>query len=191
MHQLRPALVMMALMTVLTGVVYPVVVTGVAQLLFPARANGSLITRDGTVVGSSLIGQQFTAPRYFWGRLSATTRFAYDAAASSGSNYGPLSGDMLQAVQARIDALRVADPGNTAPVPVDLVTSSGSGLDPQISPAGAAFQVARVAKARGLDAATVAALVASHTEARQLGCLGEPRVDVLALNLALDAAPVR
>jgi K+-transporting ATPase ATPase C chain len=191
MNQLRPSLVMLALMTVLTGVVYPVAVTGVAQLLFPARANGSLIVRDGTLTGSTLIGQQFTDAKYFWGRLSATGPFPYNAAASSGSNYGPLNDAMFVAVQGRIDALRAADPSQTAPVPVDLVTSSGSGLDPDLSPAGASYQIDRVAQMRGVDRAEVAALVAVHTQGRQLGFLGEPRVNVLALNLALDALPAR
>lgn len=191
MNQLRPSLVMLALMTVLTGLVYPVAVTGVAQLVFPAKANGSLITRGDTLAGSTLIGQQFSDPKYFWGRLSATGPFPYNAAASSGSNYGPLNESMLEAVQGRIDALRAADPSQTGPVPVDLVTSSGSGLDSDVSPAGAAYQIDRVAKARGLDPAQVATLVATHTQGRQLGVLGEPRVNVLALNLALDALPAR
>jgi K+-transporting ATPase ATPase C chain len=186
MNQLRPSLVMLALMTVLTGLVYPVAVTGVAQLIFPSQANGSLVERNGTLVGSALIGQQFTGAKYFWGRLSATGPFPYNAAASSGSNLGPLNDAMLAAVQGRIDALRGA-----GPVPVDLVTSSASGLDPELSPAGAAYQVDRVATARGLDRAEVAALVAAHTTGRQLGFLGEPRVNVLALNLALDALSAR
>ncbi len=191
MNQLRPAAVMLVLMTALTGLAYPLLVTGVAQVAFPAQANGSLVERDGKVVGSALIGQQFSDPGYFWGRLSATGPFPYNSAASSGSNYGPLNDAMLEAVQGRIDALRAADPGNTAAVPVDLVTSSASGLDPHVTPAAAAYQVARVAKARGLDAARVAAIVAEHTEGRQLGFLGEPRVNVLSMNLALDAAAPR
>lgn len=191
MNQLRPAVVMLVLMSVLTGIAYPLLVTGVAQVIFPSKANGSLIERDGKVVGSSLIGQSFSDPKYFWGRLSGTGPFPFNSAASSGSNYGPLNEALLTAVQGRVDALRAADPGNTAPVPVDLVTASGSGLDPDISPAAAAFQVARVAKARGLQPSAVASLVGDHTRGRQLGFLGEPSVNVLALNLALDALPAR
>lgn len=191
MSQLRPAVVMLVLMSLLTGIAYPLLVTVVAQIVFPWQANGSLIERDGRVVGSALIGQSFADPRHFWGRPSATDRFPFNAAASSGSNRGPLSEALLAGVQGRIDALRAADPDNTAPVPVDLVTTSGSGLDPHISPAAAAFQVGRVAAARGLERSVVAALVAEHTRGRQLGFLGEPRVDVLALNLALDGLPAR
>jgi K+-transporting ATPase ATPase C chain len=186
MKQLRPACAMLVLMTVLTGVAYPLVVTGIAQVLFPAEANGSLLVRDGTLVGSALIGQPFDDPKYFWSRLSATAPSAYNAGSSSGSNYGPLNDALADAVRARIDALRVADPGNTRPIPVDLVTSAGSGLDPHISPAAARWQVARVARVRGVPAATVEALVARHTTGRQLGILGEPAVNVLTLNLALD-----
>ena len=188
--QLRPAIVLLALLTVITGVVYPLVVTLVAQVAFPRQANGSLVVRsDRTddIVGSALIGQPFDDPKYFWGRLSATTPFAYNAAASSGSNLGPLNPALTDAVKARVDALRAADPGNQSPIPVDLVTASGSGLDPDISPAAAAWQVGRVARARGLDPATVQTLVARYTEGRQWGFLGEARVNVLALNLALDA----
>ena len=188
--QLRPAIVLLALLTVITGVVYPLVVTVVAQVAFPRQANGSLVVRsDRTddIVGSALIGQPFDDPKYFWGRLSATAPFAYNAAASSGSNLGPLNPALTDAVKARVDALRAADPGNQSPIPVDLVTASGSGLDPDISPAAAAWQVGRVARARGLDPATVQALVARYTEGRQWGFLGEARVNVLAVNLALDA----
>ena len=189
--QLRPAIVLLALLTVITGVVYPLVVTVVAQVAFPTQANGSLIVRGDGVVGSALIGQPFDDPKYFWGRLSATAPFAYNAAASSGSNLGPLNPALTDAVKARVDALRAADPGNESPIPVDLVTASGSGLDPHVSPAAARWQVPRVARARGLDPATVQALVEQHTEGRQWGFFGEARVNVLALNLALDAMPSR
>jgi K+-transporting ATPase ATPase C chain len=183
---LRAALVSLILFTAITGIVYPVLVTGIAQLLFPAQANGTLIERDGVVVGSALIGQPFDDPKYFWGRRSATAPFPYNAAASTGSNQGPLNPALVQAVQDRVDALRAADPGNTAPVPVDLVTASGSGLDPHISPAAALYQAGRVARVRGLAPEAVRRLVEQHIEGRQLGFLGEPRVNVLALNLALD-----
>jgi K+-transporting ATPase ATPase C chain len=191
--QLRPALVALGIFTVLTGLVYPLVVTALAQVLFPWQANGGLIMQKGQPVGSALIGQPFDDPTYFWGRLSATSPASYTAfnaekqTGSSGSNYGPLHPALLEAVQARITALREADPGNTAPPPVDLVTASGSGLDPHISPAAAAYQTGRVARARGLSESTVRQLVAQHTEGRTFGVLGEPRVNVLALNLALDA----
>jgi len=185
-NQLRPALVLLALLTLLTGILYPLTVTGLAQLIFPRQANGSLIVSGGKALGSSLIGQPFDDPKYFWGRLSATSPYPYNASASSGSNLGPTNPALLAAVQARLAALKAADPGNTAPVPVDLVTASGSGLDPDISVAAALYQVARVARVRGLSQAAVTALVNQYTTGRQLGFLGEPRVDVLELNLALD-----
>ena len=198
MKQFRPALVALVALTIITGVIYPLLVTGIAQVVFPFQANGSIITgADGQPVGSALIGQQFDDPQYFWGRLSATGPVPYTAfnadklTGSSGSNYGPLNPALTDAVQARIDALKAADPTNTLAIPVDLVTASGSGLDPQISPAAAEYQVSRVAHARGLDVARVRELVAQHTEGRTLGILGEPRVNVLELNLALDAAAVK
>jgi K+-transporting ATPase ATPase C chain len=185
-QHLRPALMTLLLLTILTGVVYPLVVTGIAQVVFPFQANGSLIVKGGKPVGSALIGQPFDDPRYFWGRPSATTPFGYNAGSSSGSNLSPTNPDLIKAVQGRVDALHAADPGNSAPVPVDLVTTSGSGLDPHISPAAALYQVSRVARERKLDAAKVRELVEQHTEGRFLGMMGEPRVNVLALNLALD-----
>jgi K+-transporting ATPase ATPase C chain len=186
-RQLKPALLSLLLFTLLTGVAYPLAVTGIAQLVFPAQANGSLLVRDGTIVGSALIGQPFDDPKYFWSRPSATGPAGYNGAASSGSNLGPLNDDLTTAIAGRIAALRAADPGNTAPVPIDLVTSSASGLDPHISPAAARYQAARVARARGLAESAVLTLVAEHTRPRQLGILGEPVVAVLPLNLALDA----
>ena len=183
---LRPALTSLLLFTLVTGVAYPLLVTCLAQLVFPSQANGSLIVRDGTVVGSALIGQPFDAPRYFWGRPSATGPSAYNAAASAGSNLSPTNPALVSAVQERVDALRAANPGNRGPVPVDLVTASASGLDPHISPAAALYQVERVARERKLPADAVRALVERHVEGRFLGLLGEPRVNVLALNLALD-----
>jgi K+-transporting ATPase ATPase C chain len=187
-NELRPALTMIVIMTALTGAVYPLLVTGVAQTVMPQQANGSLIERDGKPIASELIGQPFSDPKHFWGRPSATSPYPYNASASSGSNQGPLNPALTEAVEGRIKALREADPGNKAEVPVDLVTASASGLDPHISPAAAEYQVARVARVRGLDPAKVRALVAEATEGRQLGFLGEPRVHVLKLNLALDAA---
>jgi K+-transporting ATPase ATPase C chain len=186
-EQLRPTLLALLVITLITGGLYPAVVTVLAQWLFPWQANGSLLERDGKAVGSALIGQNFTDPRYFWGRPSATTPAPYNAGSSSGSNLGPTNPALLDEVKARIAALREADPSNTAPIPVDLVTSSGSGLDPHISPAAADYQVNRVAKARGLDPAKVQDLVRKHLEHRQWGILGEPRVNVLQLNLALDS----
>jgi K+-transporting ATPase ATPase C chain len=192
--ELRPALLVFALLTLLTGLAYPLVVTGIAQVALPAQANGSLVTSaDGALVGSALIGQNFTGPAYFWGRPSATAGAPYtpfDAAAltgSGGSNLGPRSSDLRAAVEARIAALQASDPGNAALIPVDLVTASGSGLDPHISAAAARYQAARVARARGLEEAAVAALIERHTEARWLGIFGELRVNVLALNRELDA----
>jgi potassium-transporting ATPase KdpC subunit len=184
--QLRPAFMMLILLTILTGVVYPLGFTGLAQLVFTARANGSLIVDGGRAVGSTLIGQPFDDPRYFWGRLSATAPFPGNAAASSGSNQGPLSDALLDAVKARRDALRAADPTNSVPIPVDLVTASASGLDPHISPAAARYQAPRVARLRSMRLGDVGALVDRYTEGRQLGFLGEARVNVLALNRALD-----
>jgi K+-transporting ATPase ATPase C chain len=187
---LRPAAVLLLLLTLLTGLFYPLAVTGLAQVIFPVQANGSLIRRgaDGRFLGSTRIGQPFTDPKYFWGRPSATTPFPYNAAASAGSNLGPSNPALVDAVQARVTALRAADPGNSLPVPVDLVTASGSGLDPDISVAAALYQAPRVARVRGLDVEVIRQLVAKHTEGRQLGPLraGEPRVNVLKLNLALD-----
>ncbi|MBL0143930.1 MAG: potassium-transporting ATPase subunit KdpC [Betaproteobacteria bacterium] len=185
---IRPALVLFAVLAALTGVVYPLVVTGIGQVAFPDQAAGSLIVRDGQAVGSALIGQSFSDPTHFWGRPSATGPMPYNASNSSGSNQGPLSPALADAVKIRIESLRAADPGNTAPVPVDLVTASGSGLDPHISVAGARFQAARIALARSLPPAQVQQLIGTHTEGRMFGFLGEPRVNVLQLNLALDAA---
>jgi K+-transporting ATPase ATPase C chain len=184
--QLKRAIVCFLVLTLITGVLYPLAVTAVAQILFPRQANGSLLIAGGQVAGSTLIGQPFDQPRYFWGRLSATSPFPYNAAASGGSNLGPTNGALLDEAQARIQALRAADPGNTTRIPVDLVTSSASGLDPHISPAAAEYQVPRVARARGIPEATVRQLVARFTQGRQLGLLGEPRVNVLELNRALD-----
>jgi K+-transporting ATPase ATPase C chain len=183
---LRPALTLFVLLTIVTGFLYPLLVTGLARALFPEQAAGSIVTVDGKRVGSSLIGQSFSDPKHFWGRPSATSPMAYNGANSSGSNQGPTNPALVDAVKGRIDALRQADPQNKAPIPVDLVTASGSGLDPEISVAAARWQVARVARARDLAPAEVDAAVARHTVDRLFGLLGEPRVNVLALNLDLD-----
>lgn len=185
-EHLRPALVSLALLSILTGVAYPLAVTGVAKALFSSQAEGSLIRSDGKIVGSKLIGQPFSDPKHFWSRASGTSPYPYNAASSSGTNQGPTNPALVEAVTGRIKALKDVDPDNSLAIPVDLVTASGSGLDPHISPAAAEYQVSRVAKARGLDAAKVRELVAKHTEGRQLGILGEPRVNVLELNLELD-----
>jgi K+-transporting ATPase ATPase C chain len=183
---IRNSLMSLLLFTILTGIIYPLAVTGIAQVVFPRQANGSIIVKNGKAVGAELIGQQFDDPKYFWGRLSATSPYPYNGGSSSGSNLGPNNPDLMKAVQARIDSLRSADPANTAKIPVDLVTASGSGLDPHISPAAAEYQIHRVAKARGLDDAGVRDIVARNTEGRWLGVIGEPVVNVLELNLALD-----
>jgi potassium-transporting ATPase KdpC subunit len=183
-EQIRPAITLLALFTIITGAVYPLTVTGLAQILFPHQANGSLIVADGKTYGSELIGQQFDDPKYFWGRPSAV---GYNADASSGSNYGPMNPALAEVTQARIDAFKAADPDNTLPIPVDLVTASASGLDPHISVASALYQIHRVASARGWSEAEVVALVEKHTEGRQLGFLGEPRVNVLKLNMELNS----
>jgi len=184
----RPALVLFVVLSLVTGIAYPYAITGIAALVFPREAAGSLVERDGKVVGSLLIGQSFSGPKYFWSRPSATSPMADNAVASSGSNLGPTNPALIDAVKGRVTALRAADPGNNAPVPVDLVTASASGLDPEISRAGAEYQAARVARVRGLPVERVRALVAEQSRGQWLGFLGEPRVNVLALNLALDAA---
>ncbi len=183
---IRITFISLLLFTILTGFVYPLAVTGIAQAIFPYQANGSILIHNGKPVGSALIGQQFEDPKYFWGRLSATTPYPYNGGSSSGSNLGPNNPDLMKAVQGRIKALQDADPGNSAKIPVDLVTASGSGLDPHISPAAAEYQVRRVAKARGIDEEKVSILLSRYTEGRQFGFLGETRVNVLKLNLALD-----
>lgn len=188
---IRQSIVMLLLMTVLLGIAYPLITTGAAQVLFPHQANGSLIEKNGKSVGSELIGQYFDNPGYFWGRPSATSPQPDNGTGSAGSNQGPTNPALHDAIQQRIDALKKADPGNTAPVPVDLVTASGSGLDPEISPAAAQYQAVRVARVRHLRVEQVQALVAKFTEGRQLGVLGEPRVNVLRLNLALDGLQAR
>jgi len=184
---IRPAVVLFLIMTVITGIAYPLVVTAIARVVFPDQAGGSLILKDGKAVGSRLIGQNFSDPKYFWSRPSATSPQPYNGVASTGSNLGPLNPALTDGIKKNIDALHAADPTNQAPVPVDLVTASGSGLDPEISVAGANYQAARVARIRGLSAQTVQGLIQSHTQGRWLGVLGEPRVNVLELNLALDA----
>jgi K+-transporting ATPase ATPase C chain len=183
---LRPALSLFVLLTLITGVVYPLAVSGIAKVAFPEAANGSLIVKDGKTVGSRLIGQNFTTPNYFWGRPSATAPMPYNAAASGGSNLGPLNPALSEAVKGRVAILKAADPGNRLPIPADLITASASGLDPHISPAAAQYQIERVARARSIDPGKVKALVAQYTEARQWSIFGDPRVNVLELNLALD-----
>ena len=185
---LRPAIVLFAVLSVVTGVAYPLVVTGIAKAVFPAQAAGSLVVLDGTTVGSKLIGQNFSDPKHFWGRPSATAPQPYNGVASGGSNQGPLNPALADAVKARVEALRAADPDNTAPVPVDLVTASASGLDPDISLAAAQYQAARVARVRGMPLSEVQSLIDRNTQKPLLGFLGESRVNVLALNIALDAA---
>ncbi len=186
-RELKPAILLLVILSVITGLLYPALVTGIAKLVFPRQANGSLIEQDGKAIGSELIGQPFADPKHFWSRASGTSPYPYNASSSSGTNLGPTNPALTDAVTARMKALKDADPDNKLPVPADLVTASASGLDPHISPAAAEYQVARVAKARNLDPAKVRELVVRHTEARQLGFLGEPRVNVLELNLALNA----
>ena len=186
MKIIRPAIVSLFVFTIITGILYPLAVTGIAQLIFPGQANGSIIVKNGKPVGSSLIGQPFDDPKYFWGRLSATSPFPYNSASSSGSNLAQTNPALVKQAKERISALREADPQATASVPADLATASGSGLDPHISPAAAEYQIKRVAKARGMDEAKVRTLVTNYTEGRQLGIFGEPRVNVLKLNLAID-----
>ncbi len=186
LKHLRPALLMLLFLSLITGVLYPLVITGISQAVFPSKANGSIIEKNGQPVGSSLIGQQFTSAKYFWGRLSATGPFPYNASNSSGSNYGPLNPALLKAATDRIDQLHSADPTNHKPVPVDLVTASGSGLDPHISIAAAFYQVPRVARERSIPEDKLRALIDQYTDPRDLGFLGEPGVNVLRLNLALD-----
>jgi K+-transporting ATPase ATPase C chain len=187
LREVRPAILVFVILSIVTGAIYPLIVTGIAQLAFPTQANGSLIERNGKIVGSALIGQPFSDPKYFWSRPSATAAFPYDPSSSSGSNQGPLNPALTEAVKARIGALHAADPTQTKPIPIDLVTASGSGLDPHISPAAAAYQISRIARVRGLPEDRVRDLVARHTEGRQWTIFGEPRVNVLKLNLALDS----
>jgi K+-transporting ATPase ATPase C chain len=183
---IRNALMSLLLFTILTGLIYPLAVAGLAQAIFPSQANGSIITKNGKQVGSSLLGQQFEEPKYFWGRLSATGPYPYNGGSSSGSNLGQNNPALMTAVQSRIQGLRAVDPGNEVKIPVDLVTASGSGLDPHISQAAAEYQINRVAKTRGLDQTSVRTLIAKHTQGRWLSLFGEPVVNVLELNLALD-----
>ncbi len=183
----RPAIVLFLVLTAITGIVYPLVVTGIAQVVFPTQAGGSLLVKEGTPVGSRLIGQAFSDPKHFWSRPSATAPQPYNGLASGGSNLGPLNPALTDGVKSRIEALQAADPTNKAPIPVDLVTASGSGLDPEISLAAAYYQAPRVARERGLAPAAVRALIAAHARGKLLGILGEPRINVLDLNLALDA----
>jgi potassium-transporting ATPase KdpC subunit len=186
LEQLKTSILATLVLSVLTGLGYPLVMTGLSQVLFPAQSNGSLILKDGKTLGSHLIGQPFDDPKYFWSRISATSPAAYNASGSSGSNLGPLNPALTTAVQGRIDALRKADPDNKESIPVDLVTSSASGLDPHITPAAALYQLKRVARARGLEETVVGPLIAQYTQGRFLGILGEPGVNVLELNVALD-----
>ena len=186
-RELRPAIIVFLILSIVTGALYPLIVTGIAQAVFPRQANGSLIERDGKLIGSALIGQPFSDAKYFWSRPSATTAFPYDPSSSSGSNLGPMNPALTDAIKARIDALHEADPSQTNPIPIDLVTASGSGLDPHISPAAAAYQVPRIARVRGLSEDRVRDLVLRYTEGRQWTVFGEPRVNVLKLNLALDS----
>jgi K+-transporting ATPase ATPase C chain len=188
---IRPAVSLFVLLTVVTGVLYPLAVTGAAQAMFPDQAAGSLLVKDGRTIGSRLIGQNFSDPKYFWGRPSATSPMPYNAANSAGSNQGPLNPALIDAVKGRVEALKAADPGNTQPVPVDLVATSASGFDPHVSVAAARYQAARVARVRGLAPDVVQGLIARHTEGRLLGVLGEARVHVLDLNLDLDKAAGR
>ncbi len=188
LKQIKQAFLLLIVFSVLTGILYPLAITGIAQVAFPSQANGSLIYRDGKPVGSSLVGQSFTDPKYFWSRPSATSPMPYNSESSSGSNLGPLNADLAKAVEERIAVLQKADPDNKLPIPVDLVTSSASGLDPAISPAAAEYQISRVAKVRGMEEKVVRQLVAKHTEGRTLGLLGESRVNVVELNLDLDSA---
>ncbi|HAF00367.1 MAG TPA: potassium-transporting ATPase subunit C [Methylophilaceae bacterium] len=183
---IRPAVVLFILLSIITGIAYPLTTTVLGKWLLPTQANGSLIEKDGKLIGSALIGQNFTEPKYFWGRPSATGPYPNNAVVSSGSNQGPLNPALAEAVKSRVNTLKVANPDNTLPVPVDLVTASASGLDPHISPAAAAYQASRVAKARGLSVASVQILINENTEGRQWGVFGEPRVNVLKLNIALD-----
>lgn len=188
---IRPALTLFVTLSLVTGLAYPMLVTGIAQLVFPEKAAGSLVLKDGKAVGSTLIGQNFTDPKYFWGRPSATAPQPYNATASGGSNLGPLNPALTEAVKGRVEALKAADPDNKRPIPVDLVTASASGLDPHITPAAAEYQVARIAKARHIRDMELQALIGAHVERRQWGLFGEPRVNVLALNLALDRMDVK